>query len=192
MFTKSHNILRVFLLCAVLIASPAISAHAKKDASVYDMAVINSDQNLLLYFRVKDAFNEEMEKGIASGIPVTFTFYVTLSRHQTGLSKKKILSFDFNHTLSYDALKEEYMVKIDEDDERTVIVKDFEKAKELMVQVNDLFVTSLIKLSPDIQYAIRAKVRLGKRILPLNFHYIIPFWKFWEFNTEWSEITFVR
>jgi hypothetical protein len=192
MSIKPSNILRTFIMCTVIVSLWVAIAHGKKDASIYDMAVINSDVNLLLYFRVQDAFNEEMEKGIASGIPVTFTFYVALFKQRTGLASKKVVSFDFDHTLSYDTLKEEYRIKIEEDDDRVVVVKDLAKAKELMAQVNDLKVTDLVNLSPDTQYAIRTKVRLGKRLLPLNFHYIIPFWKSWEFNTEWSEIKFVR
>ena len=184
--------LRTLFLCAVFVTVITTVAYGKKDASIYNLAVINSDQNVLLYFRVKDAFNEEMEKGITSGIPVTFTFYVTLSMQQTGLSSKKVASFNFDHTLSYDALKEEYTIIMEENNERTIVVKDLEKAKNAMTQVNDFKLMRIDKIMPDTQYAIQAKVRLGKRILPLNFHYIIPFWKFWEFNTEWSEIKFSR
>ena len=192
MLIKAFNFLKDLFVLTVIFFSMTAVAYGGKDASIYDLAVLNSDENLLLYFRVQYAFNEEMEQGIASGIPVTFTFYVTLFEHPSNLSKNKIASFDFDHTLSFDTLKEEYTVRLDERDEWTVVVKDLTKAKELMVQVNDLKIALLENLSPQKQYSVRAKVRLGKKILPLNFHYIIPFWKFWEFNTEWAEIKFVR
>jgi hypothetical protein len=141
---------------------------------------------------LKDAFTEEMEKGIESGIPITFTFYITLFQDKAGFAKKKIISFDFNHALSYDTLKEEYSIKFDEQDERVVMVRDLEEAKKLMSEVNDLLVIDLASILSENQYTIRAKVRLGKKILPLNFHYIIPFRNFLEFNTEWAELKFIK
>lgn len=179
-----------FLFLALM--SVNTSAYGKDDASIYDMAVMNSEENLLLYFRLKDAFTEEMEKGIESGIPITFTFYISLFQDKAGFAKKKIVSFDFNHALSYDTLKEEYSIKFDEQEERVVMVRDLQEAKKLMSEVNDLFVTDLASLITDNQYTIRTKVRLGKKILPLNFHYIIPFRNFLEFNTEWTELKFIR
>lgn len=179
-----------FLFFALMSVNAA--AYGKDDPSIYDMAVMNSEKNLLLYFRLQDAFTDEMEKGIDSGIPITFTFYITLFQDKAGSAQKKIVSFDFNHALSYDTLKEEYRIKYDEQDERVVIVRDFQEAKRLMSEVNDLFVTDLARLISDHQYTIRTKVRLGKKILPLNFHYIIPFRNFLEFNTEWTELKFVR
>lgn len=191
MLRHINNIMIVgFLFLALM--SVDTSAYGKDDPSIYDMAVMNSDKNLLLYFRLKDAFTEEMEKGIESGIPITFTFYIALIQDKAGFANKKILSFDFSHALSYDTLKEEYSIKFDEQDDRVVMVRDFEEAKKLMSEVNDLFVADLASLISDNQYIIRTKVRLGKKILPLNFHYIIPFRNFLEFNTEWTELKFVR
>jgi hypothetical protein len=191
MLRKLNNIIMAgFLFLALM--SVNTSAYGKDDASIYDMAVMNSEENLLLYFRLKDAFTEEMEKGIESGIPITFTFYITLFQDKAGFAKKKIISFDFNHALSYDTLKEEYSIKFDEQDERVVMVRDLEEAKKLMSEVNDLLVIDLASILSENQYTIRAKVRLGKKILPLNFHYIIPFRNFLEFNTEWAELKFIK
>jgi len=187
---KNYIMITGFLF--LVLTSVNTSAYGKDDASIYDMAVMNSEENLLLYFRLKDAFTEEMEKGIESGIPITFTFYITFFQDKAGFAKKKIASFDFNHALSYNTLKEEYSIKFDEQDERVVMVRDLEEAKKLMSEVNDLRVTGLASLIFDNQYTIRTKVRLGKKILPLNFHYIIPFRNFLEFNTEWTELKFVR
>ncbi len=191
MLQNLNTIVKVgFLFLALM--SVNTSAYGKEDVSIYDMAVMNSEESLLLYFRMKDAFTEEMEKGIDSGIPITFTFYITLFQDKAGLAEKKIISFDFDHTFSYDTLKEEYSLKFDEQDERVIKVRDLQEAKSLMSEVNDLFITDLASLKPDQQYTIRTKVRLGKKILPLKFHYIIPFRNFLEFNTEWTELKFIR
>jgi len=191
MLQNLNTIVKVgFLFLALM--SVNTSAYGKEDVSIYDMAVMNSEESLLLYFRMKDAFTEEMEKGIDSGIPITFTFYITLFQDKAGLAEKKIISFDFDHTFSYDTLKEEYSLKFDEQDERVIKVRDLQEAKSLMSEVNDLFITDLASLIPDQQYTIRTKVRLGKKILPLKFHYIIPFRNFLEFNTEWTELKFIR
>ena len=191
MLQNLNTIVKVgFLFLALM--SVNTSAYGKEDVSIYDMAVMNSEESLLLYFRMMYAFTEEMEKGIDSGIPITFTFYITLFQDKAGLAEKKIISFDFDHTFSYDTLKEEYSLKFDEQDERVIKVRDLQEAKSLMSEVNDLFITDLASLKPDQQYTIRTKVRLGKKILPLKFHYIIPFRNFLEFNTEWTELKFIR
>lgn len=192
MFRNLFNTLKSACLVSVFIFCVTSAAQGKEDASIYDMAVMNSDEHLLLYFRIKDAFTEEMEKGIESGIPITLTYYIALFQNRVNLTKKKIDSFDFNQTLSYDTLKEQYSVQLDEEGERVVMIKSLEAAKMLMLEVNDLKIFDLENLVSGQKYFVRAKVRLGKKILPLNFHYIIPFRNFWEFNTEWSEIEFVR
>ena len=66
MLRNINNIIAIgFLFLALLSVNTA--AYGKDNASIYDMAVINSEDNLLLYFRLKGAFTEEIEKGIEHG-----------------------------------------------------------------------------------------------------------------------------
>lgn len=163
--------------------------HAE-EASINDVIVTNSTKELLVYFSVSDAFTPEMEKGIHSGIPVTFTFKVNLERPRNGWLDQKLVSLSFEHTLSYDNLKEEYHIECSEQGGKGSIVKSLAEAKALMAEVNGLKVAPLDQLVPETSYTLSVMTYLDKKTLPLNFHYLIPFWGLWDFKTDWYTVEF--
>ena len=74
-----HRILRattVVLLSIVLLSSPA---RAEK-AGLENILVTNTMDHLLVYFRVKDCFTEDMVKAIDNGFKTTFTFFIKLQK----------------------------------------------------------------------------------------------------------------
>ena len=73
-------------------------------AMVKDIAVINSNTDLLLYFRVDNAFTPEMKEGVKNGIPITFTFFVTLTETRKGWPDKEIQSHTFEQKTYLDIL----------------------------------------------------------------------------------------
>lgn len=161
-----------------------------EEASIKDIIVTNSTKDLLVYFFVSDAFTPEMGKGIHSGIPITFTFEVNLERPRKGWLDQKLVSLSFEHTLSYDNLKEEYRIACSENGEKASVVKSLAEAKALMTEVNGLKIAPLDYLIPDTSYMFSVMAYLDKKTLPLNFHYLIPFWGLWDFKTDWSTVEF--
>jgi hypothetical protein len=177
------------LLLFVALVLPA-GAQAARKANIDEVIVTNSSREVLLYLTVRNAFTPEMEKGVQSGIPVTFTFYVELYRHRSGWLDQKVVARGFEHILTYDTLKDEYRVVYGEHNGKTVIVKTLAQASELMVQVNGFALSPLSALMADAEYSLKVKARLAEKTLPLYFHYIIPFWSLWDFETDWYTVDF--
>ena len=131
-----------------------------------------------------------MEEGIKNGIPVSFTFYVELLRNRKGWLNQEVVSLEFDHTLSFDTLKEEYSVVLLENPDQVIRTQSFGEAQDKMSRINGLAVSSLSSLQPDGEYRLRVKAKLAEKKLPLYFHYVIPFWGLWDFETDWYSVEF--
>ena len=172
------------LLCAVPVSGKEPAAR------IVDVALMNTEHELLLYFTVKDAITEEMEKGIENGIPVAFSFFMELYRHQPGEADTKIVSRAFDHTLTYDPLKQQYSVEMEEKKDQVSSFKSFAEAQWAMTNIHDLKLADLALLETDGGYTLKVKAKLAGKALPLNFQHIIPFWQLWKFETDWHSLSF--
>jgi hypothetical protein len=152
--------------------------------------VTNSSSDVLLYGKVVNGFTSEMEAALQNGIPVTFTFMVELYTVRRTWPDWQITALTFDHTLSYDSLKEEYRVELQEKGGRTLATRSLAEAQELMTQVNGLRVIPLTQLKPDENYLLKIKAKLARKTLPLNVHALIPFWRLWDFETDWHHVIF--
>ena len=186
---KIHSQLVYFCLPVFLLVG-VVSAGAKERGMLDDFVLMTSHESLLLYFSVKNAFTDEMEKGIKNGIPVTFTFVLELYQQQKGSPDREIISHTFEHTLNYDSLKQEYQVEMEEKKGRISSVKKLSTAKLLMTDINDFSLVDLAMLNKGSTYLVKVKAKLAEKKLPLNFQYIVPFWKLWKFETDWYSLTF--
>ncbi|MFH1217322.1 MAG: DUF4390 domain-containing protein [Pseudomonadota bacterium] len=187
---EKKNIFFVFLLGLLFSAVFCSSAAARVAASVDELAVINSERDLLLYFFVKNSFTDEMKQGVENGIPVTFNFFVELYAVQQDREGKKIAVHSFDHTMVYDSLKEEFVVELEEHGGMSRSFQSLEEARGAMDTVHDFRVVELSQLAKGSAYAVKVRARLAKKTLPLNFQYIIPFWQLWKFETDWNAINF--
>ena len=186
--TKTHSLKLLVLACSMLVVLVQ-PVHAK-DATIKDMIVNNSSNKLLLYLTVIEAFTDDMEKGIQNGIPATFTYYVNLYKIRKGWLDTEVDSHTFTRTLTYDNLKEEYNIGFSEKDNKPMTVTNLDDAKVAMTELNGIQVTSLDNLTPGSSYILKVKASLAKKTLPLYFHYLIPFWRLWDFETDWHYVEF--
>ena len=189
---KGIKVLRnkvLILLFGVLLTMVGEGVAAEK-ARVQEAFVVNSQQDLLLYFNVDGAISAEMEKGILTGIPVTFSFFVELYEHQGEKGPIQIASRNFRHTLYFETLKEVFDVALSEHQRENVTFRDFEQATRAMVGVHDLSVASLSLLKPGFDYTVKMRAELAKQDLPEKFKNVMTFIKIWDFETPWAELTF--
>ncbi len=175
-----------FAVCMFWASGPALA----EEAVINDIIVTNSSDDLLLYFVVEDCFSHNMEVSIQNGLPITFTFFINLYQVRKAWPDKEIASHEFDRTLTYDNLKEEYHVIFFDNRKRRVTVESISEAKKIMMEMNGFKVTSLENLVQDAEYILEVKARLAKKTLPLNFHYFIPFWSLRDVETDWSSLEF--
>jgi len=159
-----------------------------QEAQLQEIVVTNSSKDLLLYLKVANAFTPELLNGVQNGLPVTFSYQVSLNLVRSGWLNKEIYAGSVDHTLIYDNLKKEYTI-IEAENSDKFITNNLAEAQKMMVELNGLRVVPLTDLEADRRYILRVRVVLDKKTLPFHFNYLIPF-SFWNLETDWYSVEF--
>jgi hypothetical protein len=175
-----------FLLLMLLAPVRALSEDARMDN-----VIVRLDPILSISFVVSDAFKEDIEEAIRSGIPTSFTFFVELYRSRTLWPDGDINQWTFQHTVKYDSLKEEYEITLDEKGKDKIRTKDFEEMKRLMVTGEDVIFLPPPLLKKGKRYEIRLMAELDTVKLPFLLRTMLFFVKYWDFETDWYSQKFV-
>ena len=177
------------LLCIAIMFQPAMVV--AQNATLKNIIVTNTRDDLLIYLTVEGAFREKMEIAISSGVPATFSFFVNLYQTRGFWFDKNISELNVLHTIKYDNLKNEYIVERSWDDNHQRAVESFDEAKKLMAEIDSLKIVELNRLEKGDQYQIRTKAQLSKLTLPYYLHYVLFFVSLWDFDTDWYTIDFI-
>ena len=175
------------LLYTLFFTIPPVFA---EDVQLKNIIVTNTRDDLLLYMTVEGAFREKTKKAILSGVPVTFSFIIPLYQTRSLWFDKKITEIKISHTVKYNNLKKEFIVKRSWENDKPLVTSSFEKARKLMTEIDSLKVIPLSRLKKGREYQIRAKAELSKLTLPFYLHYILIFVSLWDFETDWYTIDF--
>ncbi len=168
-----------FLFFSFVLSTPAFASEARiEDVEVHFKGTP------MINFVVRDAFTKDIEEAINSGIPTTFTYIIRLNRQKNLWFDETIGIWNFNHTVKYDSLKEEYVITLGEKN-RTEKTKDFEEMKKLMISGEDINVSPLPALKPGTAYTFAIKAELDTVNLPSLLNYMLFFVHLWDFETDW-------
>ena len=184
MYRKTCIILLVILF---FLQNPAFAT----DARLTNIIVTNTRDDLLLYLNVEGAFREKMKKAVLSGVPATFSFFITLYRARSLWIDKKITDLTVTHTIKYNNLRKEFTVKRSWKNEEPLITQSFGEAQKLMSEIDSLNIVPLNMLTKGEHYQIRAKAELNKVTLPFYLHYVLVFVSLWDFETDLYTIDFI-
>ena len=178
----------VLLFCFLLsFPSPLQAA----EATLSNIIVTNTQEDLLVFFDIEGCFTREMEEAILNGIPTTFTIVIKLYRTRTAWLDASIASITLEHTIKYDSLKNEFRVTRSEEGNTALVFKDFEAAKKAMAEIRNIRVVPLRELQNRGKYQLRVKAELDKVRLPLYLHYVLFFVSLWDFETDWYTVDFI-
>ncbi len=180
----------LLLVSALVLPVSKAAVLAAEGARIEELAVINSERDLLFYCVLRDAFSPEMEQGVKNGIPVSFNFFVELYQARGGGGERKVINRAFTHTMTYDSLKEQFTVELEEHGALALSFHELEEARSAMNRVNDFHLVELAAMEKGSGYVVRVRARLAKKDLPLNFQYIMPFGQLWTFETDWKSLAF--
>lgn len=170
-------------------ATPSIP-RKNMDPAFSDITVTSSSSHLLLFAMLTNSYTDEMLQGLHSGVPIEFSFFVELTPTEQGWNSDNRLSIDSMHRLSYDTIREDYTVEIEESGKRFFTFEDLTAAKKAANEINGLKVIRLEQLQPDTAYTLRIRAELYKKNLPMGLHKIIPFTSWWDIQTQWHTIAF--
>ena len=179
----------VFLLILGLLLIASQVGYAQ-DATLTNITVSNTQDDLLLFLNLEGAFRVEMKQAILSGAPSTFSFFAKLNRLRSLWFDKDIADLEVTHTIVYDNLKKEFTVTRSWKDNIPEVTKSFDEAKKWMTEIDSLKIIPLNRLEKGEQYQLRVKAEVSKKTLPLYLHYILFFVSLWDFETDWYTIDF--
>jgi hypothetical protein len=161
-----------------------------QDARLTNIIVTNTEDDLLVYLNVEGAFREKMKKAILSGVPTSFSFFVSLYQVRNLRFDKKITDIMVTNTVKYDNLKEEFTIKRSWEKSGPLVLRSFDEVKKLMTEIDSLKIVSVEQLEKNQLYQLRAKAKLDKVTLPYYLHYVLFFVSLWDFETDWYTIDF--
>jgi hypothetical protein len=179
----------VFVLVIFLLSADGLAM--AKAATLTNIIVTNTRDDLLVYLTVDGAFTKKMEDAVKNGVPASFSFFINLFRTRNLWIDKKMADLTIIHTIKYNSLKKEYAVSRSWDSNSPVVLQSFDTAKKLMTEIDSLKVIPLGMLEKGKQYQILAKAKLSRVTLPYYLHYVLFFLSLWDFETDWYTIDFI-
>lgn len=162
-----------------------------QEAKLTRITVSNTRDNLLLYIKLQGAFTEKMQEAILSGVPATFSYYVSLHRVRSFWFNKELADIKITNTVRYDNLKKEFTITRPWKGGQPVFTQSFQEAQRYMTEIDGLVVYPLEGLSKGRQYQIRTMAEMSKTTLPWKMHYVLFFVSLWDFETDWYTIDFI-
>ncbi len=181
-----------FFFILILVAGLVLplACFADNSAMLANIKLANTRDDLLAYFQVEKAFDENISQAVKNGVPTTFSFLVALYKTSDSWLDKKIADVQIKSTIKFNSLKEEYTVSRPWKDEKPLTTKSFDQAKSWMTEIDNLKVIPLNKLVKGGKYQIRIKAELDKVTLPLSLHNVFFFVSFWDVKTDWYLVNF--
>lgn len=166
-----------------------VNSSLAQDAVLTHITVSNTRDELLFHFTLEGSFTEKLKEAIISGVPATFTFYVSLHQIRNWWPDKKIANITLSHTIKYDNLKKNFTIKRSWKEGEPIVTHSFSQAQKWMTEIDALPLYPLKELEKGRPYQIRAKAEVSKLTLPLYLHYIL--FSLWDVETDWYTIDFI-
>ncbi|MBU0993877.1 MAG: DUF4390 domain-containing protein [Proteobacteria bacterium] len=181
-------ILGFFLTGAFSLNSKPASA---ENARLSNVVITNTRDNLLLFMETQNAFSEKIKTATLSGVPVSFSFYITLVKVRNFWIDRTIRDKEVTHTVVYDNLKKEFEISRSWDKGEPVTTKSFEEAQHLMTEIKSFKIAPLKRLIKGNRYQLRIRAKLNKLTLPYYLDTVLFFISRWDFETDWYTIDFI-
>ena len=184
------RIIVVLLFAASILFPPP--ARAVQGARLSDISVTNGRTDLRVSLTVRDAFSPKMEEAVFSGVPTSFTFFVTLNETRTLWADRTVADVTLTHTIKYNSLRRVFAIERSwAETEGELFVSSFDEARRLMSEIDGFALAPLDQLKEGRRYVLRAKAKLSKITLPFYLHHLLVMASLWAFETDWHRIEFV-
>ncbi len=178
-------ILQLVGLCAAAYGS---AADVRRKATFKEVTATTSDTHLLVFGTLVNSFTPEMATILHSGIALKFSFFIELYKTKENWPEEQVITLTFQHTMSYDTLKENYRITLEEDNNKVLPFKSLVEAQKVLNELNGAKVIVLKQLIPDNRYKLKIRAELYQKTLPLSLHNALPFLAWWDVATDWHTI----
>ncbi|CAG37550.1 DUF4390 domain-containing protein [Desulfotalea psychrophila] len=182
--------LTLLLTLSSLFLPQAQAQDPEKQAILSQLTAANSQKDLLLFGNLENSFNERAVASLKNGIALHCDFFVELYKTAPNWPDELINNKTFKHSISYNTLKDDYVIKLQEKKEHNIRSASLHEAQKIFQQLNDVQVVPLSQLIPDQQYTIRIRAELSQESLPPGVTNILPFVTSSNIKTKWYPIEF--
>lgn len=189
-FLKFIVIFLTFWLFCLSAAHPVSAADTKRKATFREVTATSSATHLLAFGTLDYDFTPEMASILRSGIALKFSFFIELYKTKENWPDEQIAALFFQHIMTYDTLKENYRITLEEDYNKTLSFKTLADAQKALNELNGTKVVALKQLIPDNSYKLKLRAELYQKTLPLSLHNVVPFLSWSEVATDWYFIKF--
>lgn len=164
-----------------------------KNGHVNDIMVMDDTSNVLVYARLQNLLQENTEKLIYAGVPVTCTFYVNFYQERPYWIDRRLSHLVVRNTIKYNNVKKNIYVKTHLNDQRmeTAEFRDVESAEASLLDLNGVPVVDIRKLDKKGKYYVTIKAKVEKDEHSRFVRYILFFLPFAETETDWYRKEFI-
>lgn len=157
----------VWLACCVALALPGLAL-----AQSARITPVARDGQVLVSFDVDEAYNDQVQAAIQSGLTTTFTYDVELRRSATLWVDRTIDVAQVAASVKFDNLTRRYQVSITRDGrvENSWVTEDEEQVRKAITAFARLPLFHTDKLEPNSEYYVRVRVRMR----PHNALFVLP------------------
>ncbi len=190
MSLKSIVFFIILLLFCLGSADSGPAAETKRKATFNEVTATTSETHLLVFGTLDNSLTPEMTSILHSGIALKFSFFIELYKTTKNWPEEQVVALTFQHIMSYDTLKDNYRITLEEDNNMVVSFKSLIEAQKVLNEVNGVKVVNLQQLIPDNRYKLKIRAELYQKTLPLSLHNVLPFLSWWDVATGWHSIEF--
>ncbi len=189
---RYKNTLFILLLLLTLLFPALVlsDVNTKQKAAIDELTATTSETHLIVFGTLENSFTSEMIEILNSGIPLRFSFFVELYKTTEKGPDELIIAINFQHIMTFDTLKENYRVTLEEDNNKVLSFQSLFEAQKAINEINGAKVIELKQLLPNNTYKLKMRAELYQKTLPLSLHTILPFLSWWDVETDWKIITF--
>lgn len=180
--------IKFLAIFAVILFFPPKSFGLSK---ISDVIITSYNKNsVILYFKVRKAFNKDLKKAILSGFSVKFRFYVQVKSEPAG---KVLYDHVLINSIKYDELNNYFIIRYNYNGKygKKLIVKSFNKALTNMSRVENLLIKVKGNFKPYHKYLITIKGILGAFHIPFPLNYIPFFTNYFLMTTNTYSLKFI-
>ena len=188
---------RRFLFLTLLLAATGAAAQTDTDATdpqqaertpkksaearITDVRLGFGEQQIQLSFKLLDAFDEDFQKRIDSGLPTSFTFDLVLERTRKRWFNKNVDESTLQVSAMYDAVGRQYLINYKHDGSliESRVVKDPGELRSTMTEFTDFPAFSTEGKNPRQRLRVRVRAELRTRTI----FFFIPS----TVHTDWAE-----
>lgn len=180
----------ILLLIFIIPSLSCSEGNPERQATITELTATTSENHLIVFGTLENSFTSEMIEILHSGIPLRFSFFVELYKTIEKGPDELIVTHNFQHVMTFDTLKENYKVSLEEDNNKILSFRSLFEAQKEINEINGAKVVELKQLLPNNLYKLRIRAELYQKTLPLSLHSILPFLSWWDVETEWYTIMF--